>query len=1496
MSEPIIRPLSDDERNRLLYTRGASWTGDSTNVYSSLSPLNVDDVKVVEYKVNDYWTIQVYIDKNVPDAELQSYTADDFWSGEKNLIKQYNVVEMFGSGPTLREEDYAPSISKSDETAPIVPPILPSPPTSNYGWVYGPSMEWRSGSPPSDYEQKNDGTWWPFAILNKTQTNNSNTTYTNPPSRVPFKQSPVSILVTVNVQAMPSPREIPLTVNLNVYPSINSYGTAKAVFPAKLETRPIKLKLQESLRQLIKTKLTGKIESFYDEDRAGKTLLNFGNDYQTIITNWKLDSSNRSKPGLAVKLYRPLPAEVETKTKLWVARELSPPVVDRAVVEFVEDAPTVLYLRPPNKNLSITNRSGYGVDNVTLESLFSSSSFDLIKPTDRVLEEWFTHDVNNTELNVDYSDYRNFIFYSSAERRIDAFVEKLKIIENLDSILATHSSSLTTGSGSITGSLVYTALQTLASQRIDTLRSFDGYERFLYYKSGIPYSSSLVTSDYQDEIFYLEDCTWPKIDGVNVPVANATQWILDIKELASEYDRYNQDRLANNIPGYLRDDSESTDFSRFIDMIGHQMDYVKLYIDQMSYIYDRNSDPSIGISQDVTWDVAESFGISLPNQYAIKNLVDYTVGESSAVTPITYRQVATETWKRFLHNQIAMLKAKGTKTSLRTLTNVYGVLPHTVQIRETTTPGYSYLTGSYEYYEEQTNGLVFNTGSHLTIPWTSASLTPQTLEFRFSTTQATSSVLINTPSNVWGVVLQAQDETLGQIQVRNASNVTVVSSSLFDMRNGDFYTVMLRNDASGVSLSVKRAENEDLADESFSSAAAGAISWATPARIFLGGSGSFNGLPDWTGVIDEVRVWGELLSSSIFDLHVRYPGMYNGNTTTSAKTSLYTRLSFNTAVNLGSTGHLMNESPYVTNGGSTAVKSIAASGFANLSAYPNNMTTYTREVLRYAPNAGGTQYSTNKVIIADPPKLRYMTFASSSEQVPVLSRTESIMSLVDKQKQQRSVNTVGFFFSLTDAINDNIIRSIGNIDLQNLVGDPQDQFKTTYPDLDAMNKLYWNTYAYSYNPNSFVDFVSNLLGPLFSQAREMIPVRAKLLSGIVHEPHILERSKVPARPVRMDAGVFGRREHENVNLEANPVPSSPTQTADVNDHDAYVDVNDIAELEATTNDKSVTLSMYDNMTLLAETFNPDAAIDTTQFTTVSSDYVDYAARIYQFNTNPIIDSALNYYDEMTNLISYKQELLLQFGVSSELELTAEELAEYNSRIRTFRSTNVISLPDDVLERAKRTANVYYENEPYLVNTINPLTNFDAIDSYTYFTNPEGLFATTEYEFVRRYETALTDRGAWDSTATYVRDDFVEAPNSVGVPMEWVCITTDISVISAIEPWQDTANWKQMQYISKEVVRIKKAVEIDGMVALVDTTSAYPPIVGYRDTHYRFTRDYRLGTIRHQWLGCLQTDDTTPDGRPVIEILPSAGDTLVVTNPGDQIQPTNNLSGPILDVQ
>ncbi|MFM7984674.1 MAG: hypothetical protein ACKPKO_35655, partial [Candidatus Fonsibacter sp.] len=70
-------------------------------------------------------------------------------------------------------------------------------------------------------------------------------------------------------------------------------------------------------------------------------------------------------------------------------------------------------------------------------------------------------------------------------------------------------------------------------------------------------------------------------------------------------------------------------------------------------------------------------------------------------------------------------------------------------------------------------------------------------------------------------------------------------------------------------------------------------------------------------------------------------------------------------------------------------------------------------------------------------------------------------------------------------------------------------------------------------------------------------------------------------------------------------------------------------------------------------------------------------------------------------------------------------------------------------------------------------------------------------------------------------------------------------------------------------------------------------IGYLPRHYKFYRDTLLATKRRNYVGCLQTQDTTTDGRSPVEVTFTAGTTITVSP--NILQEEDNLGGINLNV-
>lgn len=1492
MSEIIVREMTDAERQTLLYTRQLNTSFGQPGygiVAGGTNTASIDDLKVVQI-TDEFGNLRrVFLDKNAPDDELIALATAGNLGGDEPYRK-YNIIESRLDTPPAPVPEYIP-IQEEDDFVP--PPIEVRPPPAPPP-VIPPPPPLPPAPPPA------------------------------PPAPPRPRPSSYYLQVRLGVYAPPPPAQKRIDVNLDIRPAVPTFLPFDIEVPWTLELKPIPLALTDAVLAASRRLLDGKIPAYFDQDRVGKTLLNFGNDFQSVILNWKYDEQDSTRGTILVKLYQPLPPEIELFTELWIARELSPTYLDQIFVVFVPGEGLKVYLRPPNRDLNVRAIDGNEVNNVTLQSLLTSGSTSKTDLTDPVMEEWFITSLEGAELNIDYSNYKNFVFYSSAVKRLEAFRQKLLILEDYNQILAEQSASIaaaTSGMGvtGFTGSLAYGGYQRISEQRLDLIRSFDGYERFLYYGSGSAYSSSFSDDGGAvDQLYYLVDATWPKVSGSLISVASASNvdlysvggtqfapdgdyeglvsWWDAITYIASEYDRQNQNRLANNLPEYLVTDSQSSDFLTFVDMIGHHFDVLKSYADAMPFIFDRDNDPSVKLSPDMVWNIAASFGIELPNQYAVKNLVDYTIGEIGNVSPKVYREIAAETWKRFLHNQVYLLKSKGTKSALRGLLNTYGVLPTTIQIRETATPSF-YTTQSYELIEEQTNTLDMVNNSYVQIPFSGTALPGiETVQVRFATTTVTQSVLFNV-DNAWAVRIEPFSSSFARVALVNSGGTSVASSSLFRIFDGNYYSVTVQRDGLNAALWTQRADEDgDIVDSSFVTASLG--TWFSGSNFYLGASGSTFGA-SFIGQIDEVRLWSEKLTSGNINLHVQYPALYNGNTTTSARDNLPVRLSFNKPRNLGtptaSLQFVLNESPYIREPNRSPVYTqFSASGFPNESEYPFSMTVVTRTVLRYSPNSGGNQFVSNKIVVADPPVLRYLSDDSGSG-VPVLSHEKSMVTVDQKFDNVQSNNIIGFYFSPTDAINDSIIRTIGNVDLQDYIGNPEDLYADGYSSLNALNELYWTYYAYAYNYNSFVEFVENLLQPLFVQARKLVPARAKLLTGLVLESPILERNKIKYN--KLDTSGLGTFEEEvTPTLYPDALTSQPAAIESVYPvYEVTFDKNTETEVESVLENEEATIEMMNTSPIDAEYALYDVTYDLNDIEEITASAPTYDATV---NAEELgledIEFEIAFFDDETARLNYEKFLLERFNAASVIQVRDEDKPYFNQLLETFRPKSRVPVQTGMNPNMA---------DNFLIQTIEPYVDFLDISVTNYFMQVDGLFLIPTQVRVRIGENVLVPAGEWVKGTTYVANQYVTQSNQTGAAeagngFEYVCVTSagSGSFISYNPPSLDTDNWRKIRYTFVETNTIRVATDISGTIQLVASGSGYTPFTGYNDKHYRFVRDTRLGTLRRIWLGCKQSDDTTPDGGPAVEIIPSAGDVLVVSTGAEPIQRGNDNAGPILNVR
>lgn len=448
--------------------------------------------------------------------------------------------------------------------------------------------------------------------------------------------------------------------------------------------------------------------------------LNFGNNRIVIATNAAL-SQEADGNYLLVKLYEPLPSEFDLKSQLWIVDKVADSIGYNVDIQVEAEIQTDRdRLRGPNYNVNVNVKTGqttpyYNYDNLLLSPV--SSSYQKMRS--------FYQD-KAIELNVDYSDFSNFVHFSSAVQRVNNFAYKLQQIESASLNIA--SSIAVIGGGSVASSSIS------AEQKFidNIIKNFDIYEYFLYFESSSwawpknnttqPYNLYSVTSSQAKSFLGSEDL-----------VPNATTASLLFS--ASYYDSTNKDILRQSIPQYILDDPSNQPFITFLDMIGQHFDNIWVYYKDVSNRYDATNNPKTGISLDLVSDALRGLGMQLYTNTNVSDNLYYTLfginpdgsllpptGSewitnyvTSSIATLPAEQLQDEIYKRLYHNLPYLLKTKGTARGVKTLIQSYGIPDSMLKVREFGGNPYNEVNGVIDIDSSEYKVLI-DTGSFDPIP------------------------------------------------------------------------------------------------------------------------------------------------------------------------------------------------------------------------------------------------------------------------------------------------------------------------------------------------------------------------------------------------------------------------------------------------------------------------------------------------------------------------------------------------------------------------------------------------------------------------------------------------------------------------------------------------------------------------------------------------------------------------------------------------------------
>jgi hypothetical protein len=878
--------------------------------------------------------------------------------------------------------------------------------------------------------------------------------------------------------------------------------------------------------------------------------LNFGSNTLLIANNIQLDTDNT----ILIKLYEPLPQNITVNTSLWVVEKISNGLAFRVEFPTIVQLPTPqeFFIQGPNYNLANKTELNNSTEEITLTSLNSPNS-----QSEDQLNSLFNDP--SIKISEDYTDFGNFVNFSSAKARIENFQYKVGLIQSASAQITIQSAATST-------SYTSSSLAPLNNLIKDTITNFDRFEYYLYFETGsntYPKTNSI-----------------PPYENALTGSTEALDWYDTQITSASNYDELNQDWIYYSIPEYIRDDSSNDQYLNFTNMMGQFVDdNIWVYLKDTTNKWDADNRINKGVSKDLVAQVLRDMGVKLyQNNFSSTDLYSAFLGftDSGSLfpfpnmtgsveigglldTPDGYEYITNfisssdeaiplddinkRIYKRIYHNLPYLLKSKGTVAGLRTLITSYGIPDTILRISEfggkdkINTNDWDLWQHQYNFqYDTNDAGLVQSPWGTNT-DWGTSS--PQTIQFRFKVPKSGSNAVDNavttsqqvlwslqsTPEIAIGLDYFGDGFTSGSYSgsvpsqsleyanlVFTTDDFATTSSVYLPFFDGEWWSVALtkENDDFTLYAGDKIYDGNDGSQIGFIGSASvnvGGTDWDNATNSFFP-SDTRNPVGSYTafsGSYQEIRYFNQAISQSVFKDYVMNPQSTEGNGVNGSETQLLFRAS------LG--GELY-----------TGLESIHPkySTFPSQSSFPSSNSSFTitdgsfttnREYIFYdSPPVGIKNRNTDKIKRQDLTLPPGNTEDTGSLGVNVLSNLKTIQqSSFTTDDYTNNLNLLEVAFSPQNEINDDIINQIGFFNVGDYIGDPRliSSSADTYPSLVELSKQYFKKYTSSYDVYDYIRLIKFFDNSLFKMIKDFVPTRTGLASGIVVKQHILERQKYP---------------------------------------------------------------------------------------------------------------------------------------------------------------------------------------------------------------------------------------------------------------------------------------------------------------------------------------------------------------------------------------------------
>jgi hypothetical protein len=886
--------------------------------------------------------------------------------------------------------------------------------------------------------------------------------------------------------------------------------------------------------------------------------LNFGDNQLFISNNIVLTDADTDNSTILVKLYEPLPEEYDINSTLWVVTSVEEPIAYQVTFE---EEPIIIQdtvpLKGPNFNLELKDQVNNSTVALSYNDITLTTSTNSFNQLSSLLEE------KEIDINIDYTNFSEFIHFSSAKTRLENFYYKVQLLEDYNNSISVINSNIT---GSTSSSLAVSESKAILESKINNIiTNFDGYDYYLYYSSG--------------------SWAWPKLTTEPPYILASTTsnevitWLGSINEFsplyggltlsASIYDEQNKDILLKSIPEYLRDDPSNENYELFIDMVAQHFDNIWIYYKDVTQKYNADNRLESGISKDIVADAIRDFGIKLyQNNFSNDDLYTAFLGltpdgalfpfpniTGSLPTPSGFEYVNTlisasndylplddvnkSLYKRIYHNLPYLLKAKGTLPGLRALITSYGIPDTILRINEYGGKD-KVNSNDWDYWQNEFNYAFYTEGNNFIsssfLPnssWNVAD-TLKSVFFRFKTNGLPetnipySQSLFSKQFDTAHIVLRYTGS--GYISGSYSGSIidpyyqyahldfypsyinypTVSASVYLPFFDGEWWSVMVNIDTAPLA-----------SDYNFSLYAAD--------KIYEGGdNGTLLGFIASSSLIIDGADW-----DSNGNAYFASSSIINGNTYNQFSGSLQEIRYYTNPINEDIfKDYVMN--PYSIEGnslnsgpnelifraslggelytGSTSIHPKVTGSWIPTSSFVGNSNFNFNSTPTFVPNIEYFFYDQPiagiKNAVSDKIRIESNTLPTGSVLSPLRSLSQTIEA---SASYTPNINLLEVTFSPQDEINDDINSSLGFFNLGDYIGDPA--FRSSplqsYPDLDNLRNNYFEKYTKNYNLFDYIRLIKFFDNSLFKMIKDFVPARTSLASGVTIKQHLLERNRYP---------------------------------------------------------------------------------------------------------------------------------------------------------------------------------------------------------------------------------------------------------------------------------------------------------------------------------------------------------------------------------------------------